>query len=146
MSMGRHLAAGLLAAALCAASSVAAAETPGRSAADAPRGNELNRRLARGGLALELLARLAKVGYAAGTCHGDDCDHVASMLPVVGGVAAIAGASSPEQRGRATALAAFEVSCLTLAAVGVWDAWTDERGARIRVGLRGPGLLVAGEY
>ena len=65
------------------------------------------------------------------------------MLPVVGPLAK--SDASPEEHALGAMLASFEATSLALAALGVWDPWSEQRG-RIRVGLRGPGLVVAGEF
>ena len=122
----------------------AAEARPRRAPSRGPRADsELNRALARGGIALEIVLRLATVASAARTCAGAACDRVAGMLPVVG--PATSASASPEDRALSAALAAAETTSLALAALGVWDPWSESRG-RIRVALRGPGLIVAGEY
>lgn len=116
---------------------------PRATAAARGDGNELDRLLARGGMALELAARLAAVGLAARSCAGAACERVAGMMPVAGPVSR--AVASEDDRGLAALLAAVEVTSFALVALGVCDAWSERRG-RVRVGLRGPGLIVAGEH
>ena len=113
------------------------------SAASSPDVDDLNARLAKTGVALDLAARLATAGYAARGCSGDACDRAMEMLPVAGAV--LAAASSREQRPLGIALAALEAAGLTLAALDVCDSWSDRHG-RVRIGLRGPGLVVAADF
>ena len=99
--------------------------------------------LAGRGMALELLARAAAIGNAARSCSGAACERVAGMLPVVGAIET--AVAHPDDAALASALAAMEVTALALVLLDVVDGGSDDRAA-VRVGLRGPGLVISGRF